>query len=104
MSKTTLSVEIDRALVERVRRYSEEHGQAVSQTVSEMISMLPLERDQDRDQRPVNGANGDHAPAASMQEGWEAELTPAVRSLLGAGAGPAGEEDYHRHLLEKYGR
>lgn len=96
MSKATLSVEIDSSLIERVHRYSREHGKGVSETVSELIENLPVER------TPRNVG-----PAASGQadeEGWEAELTPGVRALLGVAAGPADEEDYHRYLLEKYGQ
>lgn len=93
MSKATLSIEIDTSLIERVHRYSAEHGKGVSETVSELIENLPIEQPTALDQ---SGDDGD--------EEWVAKLTPAVRSLLGVAAGPGDEEDYHRYLLEKYGR
>lgn len=96
MSKATLSVEIDRSLIERVRRYSAEHGKGVSETVSEFIENLPVEQ-------PANAAT----PEQSGEEGdeeWVKKLTPTVRSLLGVAAGSGDEEDYRQHLLEKYGR
>lgn len=95
MSKAMLSVELDPVLIERVQRYSKEHGKDVSQTVSEMIQNLPMEQ---------GGADRGLPAGRRSHEPWEAELTPEVRSLLGAGAGPADEEDYHHHLMEKYGR
>lgn len=100
MSKATLSVEIDAELVDRVRRYSEATGKDVSETMSELIEQLP-----------VSGAEADPPIATTVygsgntpREAWEAALTPAVRSILGAGAGPADEEDYREYLMEKYGR
>jgi hypothetical protein len=90
MAKQTLSVDLDSALVDRVRRYSEARGKDVAQTVSELIERLPL-----------NGTPGNHD---QPEEPWEAELSPAVRSILGVGSGPADEHDYHDYLMEKYGR
>jgi Family of unknown function (DUF6364) len=98
MAKVTLSVDLDAVLVERVRRYSQQRGKDVSVTVSELIEQLPLSG---------AAAEGEPPPiplAATAGENWEAELSPAVRSLLGAGTGPADEEDYNQHLMEKYGR
>jgi Family of unknown function (DUF6364) len=102
MSKETLSVELDSGLVDRVRRYSEEHGTDVAETISDLISSLP------HSGRVLNG-DGPAAPATHVTQGedagdWEAQLTPGVRRLLGAGAGQADEEDYHRYIEEKYGR
>lgn len=100
MSKAMLSVELDPDLIERVQRYSEEHGKDVSETVSEMIQNLPLKQGgEDRDLPPTAGDG-----ASASAETWEAGLTPEVQAILGAGAGPADEEDYHQHLMEKYGR
>ena len=99
MTKQTLSIELEAALIDRVRRYSEAHGTDVSETIKQLIGTLP-----------VNGRSGighTSAPAGSgpgETEAWVRELTPGVRKLLGAGAGEADEDDYHRHLLEKYGR
>jgi hypothetical protein len=96
MSKATLSIEIDTSLIERVHRYSAEHGKGVSETVSELIENLPVEH-------PAATAALEQ-PDDDADEEWVAKLTPAVRSLLGVAAGPADEEDYHRYLLEKYGQ
>jgi hypothetical protein len=96
MSKATLSIEIDTSLIERVHRYSAEHGKGVSETVSELIQNLPVEPPIGTAALEQSGDNG--------EEEWVAKLTPAVRSLLGVAAGPADEEDYHQYLLEKYGR
>src|SRR5687767_2623774 len=98
MAKETLSVDLDSVLVERVRRYSQQRGKDVSATVSELIEQLPPSGTAaDDEARSVPGhSNGGHD--------WEAELSPAVRSILGVGAGPADEQDYHRYLIEKYGR
>lgn len=39
--KETLSIDLDSVLVERVRRYSREHGMDVAGTISELIVSLP---------------------------------------------------------------
>ncbi len=52
----------------------------MSQLVNNFLSSLPVDED-----------------------GAEAELTPTVRRLLGIGEGARGVEDYHEHLIEKYG-
>jgi hypothetical protein len=93
MAKETLSVDLDPVLIERVRRYSEEHGTDVADTISELIESLP-----------TNGAGEDGKLAGIAGADWEAKLTPAVRRVLGAGAGEADERDYYRYLEEKYGR
>jgi Family of unknown function (DUF6364) len=96
MAKETLSIDLDTSLIERVHRYSAVHGKGVSETVSELIEKLPDEQ-----------ASGTAALAPSGDEGdeeWVAKLTPTVRSLLGVATGSGDEEDYHRYLLEKYGR
>ncbi len=99
MAKQTLSVDLDSVLVDRVRRYSEEHGKDVSQTVSELIERLPLNGTAADREQPSHGT-----VARGAEEPWEAELSPAVRSILGIGAGPADEHDYYEYLMEKYGR
>ena len=97
--KETLSIDLDSVLVERVRRYSQEHGMDVAGTISELIALLP-------------GGAGEHgsAPppdasrAADGEEAeWVRDLPPLTRSLLGAGSGRAGEEDYKEYLWRKYG-
>jgi hypothetical protein len=96
MAKETLSIYLDTSLIERVHRYSAEHGKGVSETVSELIENLPDEQPSGTAALKQSGADGD--------EEWVANLTPAVRSLLGVVTGRADEEDYHQYLLEKYGR
>ena len=96
MSKATLSIEIDASLIERVNRYSVEHGKRVSETVSELIENLPVEQ-------PASTA-AFQPSAEDGEEEWVKELTPAVRSLLGVATGSLGVEDYHQYLVEKYGR
>jgi len=125
MSKETLSVELDSGLVDRVRRYSEEHGTEVADTIGELIASLPARRAAENGRQSAaaaTGASGDEDEEEWVRslppitrsllgiatdvtrEAWHDELSPAVRRILGAGAGPADEEDYHRYLLEKYGR
>jgi hypothetical protein len=96
MSKATLSIELDRSLIERVRRYSAEHGKRVSETVSELIENLPVEQ-------PATTATLEQSVGEGEEE-WVRKLTPTVRSLLGVAAGSGDEQDYHQYLLEKYGR
>ena len=103
MSKATLSVEIDRNLIERVNRYSEATGKAVSETLSELIEQLPASGAEGEDESPPRSHSVD-GRGARAEEPWDAALTPAVRRLLAAGAGPADEEDYREDLMEKYGR
>jgi hypothetical protein len=95
MAKETLSIEIDTSLIERVHRYSAEHGKGVSETMSELIENLPVE--------PAGTAALEQSDDDDDEE-WLAKLTPAVRSLLGVASGSVDEEDYHQYLLEKYGR
>lgn len=100
MSKQALTVHLDASLVERVQRYSRENGKALSETVSELIEQLPMNGSPER--REIAPVLNGSTPGG--EGAWEAELSPAVRALLGAGAGPADEEDYRAHLMEKYGR
>ena len=88
MAKETLRIELDSGLVERVRQYSEAHGTGVSETIGELIGRLPA---------PVK-PNGD-----AIEEAWVRELPPLTRSLLGAAAGDAGEQEYNEYLWRKYG-
>ncbi|HEX8832505.1 MAG TPA: DUF6364 family protein [Longimicrobium sp.] len=74
----TKNLSLDPAAVERGERYSERHAKSLSQVVSDFLMRLPLEEE-------------------------ESDLTPAVRRLVGIAKGGADEEDYHRHLVEKYG-
>ena len=81
MPKTTLNLSVDEANVERARRYVERHETSISKFVNEIFSKLPLEDDEAE---------------------FLASLPPITRRLYGIAAGPADEEDYRRHLLEKY--
>jgi hypothetical protein len=99
VAKERLSIELDSGLVDRVRRYSEEHGTGVAETIEQLIGTLPVNPN---GRLHVEGLAAASGPAET--EDWILELTPGVRKLLGAGAGDADEENYHRHLLEKYGR
>jgi hypothetical protein len=78
MPRVTKNLSLDPAAVERGERYSERHAKSLSQVVSDFLMRLPLEEE-------------------------ESDLTPAVRRLVGIAKGGADEEDYHRHLVEKYG-
>lgn len=79
MPRVTKNLSLDRAAVERGERYSERHATSLSQLVSDLLLRLPADDE-------------------------EAELTPTVRRLLGIGKGDGDEEDYQRHLLDRYGR
>lgn len=79
MAKDRLNLTVERAVIERARRYSERHGTSISRLVSGFLANLPAEE-----------------PA-------DAELTPAVRRLVGIGSGEADREAYRRHLREKHG-
>lgn len=80
MALTTLSLSVDEAVVERARRYVEQHDTSIAELVSTILSKLPLEEDFD-----------------------SAELPPITRRLYGVATDGPDEEDYHRYLLEKYG-
>jgi hypothetical protein len=88
MATQSLSRELDSGLVERVRQYCEAHGTDVSETVGELIERLPA---------PATPTD------AVVEEEWVRELPPLTRSLLGAAAGEAGEQEYHEYLWRKYG-
>ena len=100
MAKETLSVDLDADLIERVRRYSQEHGTDVAGTISGLIASLPP--------APVQaGGSVPHAidPGSARggrEEDWIRELPPLTRSLLGVAA-DAAEEDYREYLWRKYG-
>jgi hypothetical protein len=102
MSKETLSVDLDPALIDRVRRYSERNGTDVSGTISELISTLPATGGAKQaaalDRATAPGSNGSAAGAD-----WERNLPPITRSLLGIASGGADEDDYKDYLWRKYG-
>lgn len=81
MPKERLNLSVDRAAIERGRRYSRLHRTSISQLVNEFLSSLPVDE----------GSQGE-------------KLTSTVRELLGIAVGGPDLEEYRRHVLEKYGR
>lgn len=81
MARRSKNLSLDAAAVERGERYSELHDTNVSRLVSNFLASLP-----------VDGSES------------ESTLSPAVRRLLGVGAGTTDREAYRRHLLAKYAR
>ncbi|HEV2147245.1 MAG TPA: DUF6364 family protein [Longimicrobiaceae bacterium] len=79
MQRITKTLSLDSKALERGERYSERHATSLSQLVSDFLSRLPLDEE-------------------------EQELPPVVRRLLGAASGRTDEEDYREYLFEKYGR
>jgi predicted transcriptional regulator len=78
--QTKLTLRVDEELVRRAKEHARRSGKSVSRIVADFLALLeqPTERQ-------------------------VVELTPTVRSLLGALKGnPVGEEDYRRYLEEKY--
>ena len=78
--QSKLTLRVDEKLVRRAKAYAKRTRRSVSQMVADYFAML----------------------GSRAGEG-EAEWTPIVRSLKGSlrGAG-VSEEDYRRHLEEKY--
>lgn len=97
--KETLSIDLDSVLVERIRRYSREHGMDVAGTISELIASLPGGAREHGSAPPPDASRA--ADAEEVE--WVRNLPPLTRSLLGAGSGAAGEEDYKEYLWRKYG-
>lgn len=81
MPKERLNLSVERAAIERGRRYSKVHRTSISELVNDFLSTLPVE-----------------------EEDGAAKLTPTVRQLLGIASGGPDLEEYRRHVLEKYGR
>jgi len=77
---TKLTLRLDDALIRRAKRYSEKTGKPLSQLVAHYFALID-----------------------SNEEAPETELTPRVRSLLGAlREASASEEDYKRYLEKKH--
>lgn len=77
---TKLTLRLDDRLISKAKRYSDRSGKSVSQLVADFFSAIDAEED-------IPGT----------------EISPRVRSLRGAFKGStATEEDYRRHLEEKY--
>jgi hypothetical protein len=78
--QTKLTLRLEGDLIERAKGYAERAGKSVSQLVADYFEMLP----------PEEGKG-------------TVRLTPIVQSLLGVLKGAeVSEEDYRRHLEEKY--
>ena len=77
---TKLTLRLDEKLIERAKSYSKESGKSVSQVVADYFALL-------------------ENPATPGREA----LAPLTRSLHGSLRGAAvDEDDYRRHLEEKY--
>lgn len=77
---TKLTLRLDDDLIRSAKRYSSKSGKSVSRLVADYFSLIE---------------SGVAVPAT--------ELTPRVRSLLGALAGsPVTEQDYRRHMENKH--
>ena len=100
MAKQTLRVDLDPVLIERVRRYSDEHGTDVAGTIGELIQGLPPSGGANED-APAEGGLGE--PAGEDEDDWIRSLPPLTRSLLGSGSGGTDEENYKEYLWRKYG-
>lgn len=78
--QTKLTLRLDDHLIDRAKRYAHRTGKSVSQLVAEYFALIESEN---------SGAN--------------ANITPRVQALVGSLKGaPVEEEDYRRHLEEKY--
>jgi hypothetical protein len=75
LKKLTLSVEEN--VIEKARRYSDDHQTSISRLVTHFLSRLPEQ---------------------------EKQISPAVRRLIGILPPDADLAEYHRHLEEKYDR
>ncbi|HBL28373.1 MAG TPA: antitoxin [Acidobacteria bacterium] len=77
---TKLTLRIDEKLIERAKSHAQRSGKSVSKMVEDYFELLPA-----------------HAAARTRP------LTPIVSSLVGILKGThLDEEDYRRHLEEKY--
>lgn len=84
---TKLTLRLDRRLVERAKRYARERGTSVSQMVADHFRALTLQ----------------DAPTVEQDRGWERELGPLTRSLVGIIEGSELDvEDHLRHLKKKH--
>jgi len=78
--QTKLTLRLDETLIRRVKRYSTKSGKSISRLVADYFNLID-----------------------SSQSPEDKELTPRVKSLLGALAGSrVSEQDYRRHLEAKH--
>ncbi len=77
---TKLTLRLDDQLIRKAKRYSDRSGKSVSQLVADFFSVIDSDEE-------IPGT----------------EISPRVRSLVGAFRGSdVTEEDYRRYLEEKY--
>jgi hypothetical protein len=77
---TKLTLRLDDQLILKAKRYSDRSGKSVSRIVADYFSLIDSDED-------IPGT----------------EISPRVRSLIGGFRGATTtEDDYHRHLEEKY--
>lgn len=78
--QTKLTLRLDDTLIRRVKRYSTRSGKSLSRLVADYFNLI-----------------------GASQSPEDKELTPRVKSLLGALAGSrVSELDYRRHLEAKH--
>jgi len=78
--RTKLTLRLDAELVRRAKAYARQSGKSVSSVVADFFALLGRREELGKD-----------------------ELTPAVRSLVGAlGSARVSERDYHRYVEEKH--
>ena len=81
--KTKLTLRLDDTLVKRAKAYAKVRGCSLSEVVSTYFALI---------EKPES------------READSLDLSPSVRSLLGCIKGAdVDEEDYKRHLQERYG-
>jgi hypothetical protein len=78
MERTKLTIRVDRDLLERAKRYANEHNTTLTRLVSEYLRQLNVQDD----------------PLADA---------PIVRRLSGTLSQKASVDDYREYLEEKYG-
>lgn len=77
---TKLTLRMDDKLIDRAKRYSDRSGKSVSRMVADYFALIEADED-------IPGT----------------EITPRVRALLGSLKGASvTEDDYRRHLEDKY--
>ncbi|TVR65524.1 MAG: antitoxin [Candidatus Competibacteraceae bacterium] len=77
---TKLTLRLDDGLIRSAKRHSAKSGKSISRLVADYFTLL-----------------------VAREDAADTELTPRVRSLLGALSGAAiDEQDYRRHLENKH--
>jgi len=80
VAKQRKTLSLDPEAVKRGERYSKLHNMNVSQLVNRFLSALPAGEED------------------------ENKFSPTVRRLIGIAPDGDAVQEYHEHLLEKYGR